>query len=217
MTALRGDAWVRAELGGEGGSARQVIVVQAPDRLRIETIGAFGQPALVFASGPEASALFVASEGRFYRGPGVVRRLPYLPRGIGLEEVVALLLGRVPRAALAGAAAGRLEVEPRARRYVLDTIDPGTGHPWRVVVDADGGYPVSVARLGRDGEPEVLATFEDFQPTLAGPFPYRIGVVEPDRALEARVEYGEIDLNPTLAADAFRLAAPRGAVTVEVE
>ncbi len=217
VTSLRGDARVRADLRGEGGSAQQVVVAQAPDHLRLETIGAFGQPALVLAAGPATSALFVAAEGRFYLGPGVVRRLPYLPRGVGLEEVVALLLGRVPRAALAGAAAGRLGVEAHARRYVLDTVDPATGHAWRVVVDADGGYPVSFARLGEGGLPEVLVTFEDFRPTPAGRFPYRIRVVEPGRALDARIEYGEIDLNPALTADAFRLAAPRGAVTVEVE
>ncbi len=217
VTSLRGDASVRASLEGRGGTASQIVVAEAPDHLRLETLGAFGQPALVFAAGPETTALFVAAEGRFYQGAGVARRLPFLPRGFGLDEVVAVLLGRVPRAALAGAAAGRLSVDARRRQYVLDAVDPATGDAWRVVVDADGGYPIEVARLGEDGQAAVSATFEDFRSTAAGSFPYGVRVAEPARALEARIEYGQIDLNPALPTGAFRLAAPRGAVTVEVE
>lgn len=217
VTGVRGDASVRASLDGEGGHAEQVVVAEAPDRLRLETIGAFGQPALIFAAGADVQALFVASEGRFYTGPGVARRLPFLPRGLGVEDVVAVLLGRTPRSALAGAAEGRLSVDARARQYVLDTTDPSTGVAWRVVVDADGRYPVSVSRLAGDGAPVVTATYEDIRPTRGGPFPYRIRVVEPGRGLDARIEYGEIDVNPSLPAGAFQLAAPRGAVTVLVE
>jgi hypothetical protein len=63
----------------------------------------------------------------------------------------------------------------------------------------------------------VTVTFDDFRQSAAGPFPYRIRVAEPGRNLSVRIEYGEIELNPSLPMGAFRLPAPRGAVTVEVE
>lgn len=217
VTALRGEARLRAKLGDGSGSAQQVVVAEAPDRLRLETIGLFGQPALVFAADLPALALFVAEEGRLYVGPGVARRFALLPRGLGLEELVAVLLGRVPRSALAGAAAGSLTVLPRERQYQLDVPIPGSDERWRVRVAADGGYPVGLARLAADGEPRVTVTYDDFRPTGSGLFPYRIEVVEPARALEARIDYEEIDLNPALPPGAFRLATPRGAVPVELE
>lgn len=215
--SLRGEARVRASLEGRGGSAQQVVVAEAPDRLRLETLGPFGQPAIVFAVDLPAVALFVAEEGRVYVGPGVPRRLAFLPRDLTIEDLVAVLLGRVPRAALAGAASGALTVLPRERRYQLDVPLPEGGGAWRIVVSADGGYPVALARLGADGEPRVTATFGDFRQTAAGPFPYRIEVAEPRRGLSARVEYEEIELNPALPPGAFRLATPRGAVPVEVQ
>ncbi len=217
VTSLRGEARVQATLEGRGGSAQQVVVAEAPDHLRLETLGLFGQPALVFAADAEAFALFVAKEGRLYQGPGVARKLAFLPRGLTIEDLVAALLGRVPRAALEGAAAGTLAVLPRERRYRLDVTGPTGGEGWRIWAAADGGYPVAVARLGPDGEPRVTVTFDDFRSTLKGPFPYRIEVVEPARALAARIEYEEIDLNPVLPSGVFRLATPRGAVPVEVE
>ncbi len=217
VTSLQGKARVQATLEGRGGSAQEIVVAEAPDHLRLETLGLFGQPALVFAAHPEAVVLFVAKEGRLYYGPGVARRLAFLPRGLTMEDLVAALLGRVPRAALEGAAAGALTVLPRERRYRLDVPDPTGGEGWRIWAAAEGGYPVAVAKLGPDGEPRVTVTFGDFRSTPTGPFPYRIEVVEPARALRARIEYEEIDLNPALPPGAFRLATPRGAVPVEVD
>ncbi len=217
VTALRGEARLEAKLGDGGGSAQQVVVAEAPDRVRLETIGLFGQPALVFAADLPALALFVAEEGRLYVGPGVVRRFALLPRGLGLEDLVAVLLGRVPRSALAGAAAGHLTVLPRERRYQLDVPVPGSDERWRIWVAADGGYPVGLARLDAGGEPRVTVAYGDFRSTGSGPFPYRIEVVEPARALDVRIAYEEIDLNPALPSGAFRLATPRGAVPVELE
>jgi hypothetical protein len=88
---------------------------------------------------------------------------------------------------------------------------------------AGQGFPVEViaqviaARLGEDGAPLVRTTFEDFRETPAGPFPFRLRVEEPGRALEARIEYGEIELNPDVPSRAFQLPVPRGAVTVELQ
>jgi hypothetical protein len=217
VTSLRGEARVQVRTGDLRGSAQQVVVAEAPDRLRLETLGAFGQPALVFAAAPGTQALFVAREGRLYLGPGVARRLPILPEGFEVPDLVAVLMGRVPRAALVGAAAGRLEVLGRERRYRLETTAPATGERWQIVVDADGRYPVEVARLGEGGAAEVTAAFEEFRPTAAGAFPYRIRVVDPARPLEARIDYEAIEINPPLPTGAFQIAAPRGAVTVEVE
>lgn len=217
VTALRGEARVQVRAGPHGGSARQVVVAEAPDRLRLETLGVFGQPALVFAAAPGSQALFVARESRLYLGPGVARRLPMLPEGLEVADLVAVLMGRVPRPALAGAAEGRLEVLKRERRYRLETTAPATGERWRIVVDADGRYPVEVARLGAAGAPDMTVAFEDFRETAAGRFPHRIRVVDPGRPLDARIDYEAVELNPALPTGAFRIAAPRGAVTVEVE
>ncbi|HWP34457.1 MAG TPA: DUF4292 domain-containing protein, partial [Thermodesulfobacteriota bacterium] len=198
------------------GAAQQVLLAEAPARLRVETLGLFGQPALVFAAEPPRFALFVAEEGRLYVGPGVPRRLAVLPQGLGLDDLVAVLLGRVPRSALVGAASGELSVLERERLYQLDVPLP-EGERWRIRVAADAGYPVAVARLAADGGPRVAVRYDDFRPTAAGPFPYLLEVVEPERQVTARIEYQEIELNPALPPGAFRLATPRGAVPVELE
>lgn len=95
--SLQGLAKVRVETPQRTLSGRQVLIVDAPDRLRAETLSPFGTPLLVLAASGGRLAASLPGERLYYHGaatPENLGRFSRLP--LRLTDLVDILLGRPP-------------------------------------------------------------------------------------------------------------------------
>lgn len=95
--SLQGLAKVRVETPQRTLNGRQVLVVDAPDRLRAETLSPFGTPLLVLAASGGRLAASLPGERLYYHGaatPENLGRFSRLP--LRLTDLVDIFLGRPP-------------------------------------------------------------------------------------------------------------------------
>jgi outer membrane lipoprotein-sorting protein len=91
------DAEVRVVLttGGKSLSSQQFLLLERPDRVRVDVVSGFGQPLLQLTSDGEQLAVFLntSAPGRFFRGPATdenVARFTRLP--LATRSLIQLLL-----------------------------------------------------------------------------------------------------------------------------
>ena len=64
--------------------------------------------------------------------------------------------------------------------------------------------------LSRDGNLEILVAFDDFEVVAGERLPHTIDMKMPDRDIDVRVRYREVDLNIDIGDDAFVVPCPEG-------
>lgn len=96
LTSVRGLARVSYERGEERGGSRHAVVVEAPDRFRLEVLSPLGALAVVTCDGAEL-AVWVRRESRIYRGPASAASVAsYTGLPVAVGDVASVLLGLPP-------------------------------------------------------------------------------------------------------------------------
>jgi hypothetical protein len=183
----------------------QRVVAERPDRLRVETVGLFGQLISVLVTGGGQYQLYDVGSGGFEQGPLTPALLWRVARvELRAEQAVELLLGapgRGPGSAVAGARElddGSIAVELKA----------GQGVPrQRFRFDADGRLR-HVSQLGESGQPLWEAGFDDYRELAGAPFAFRVELWFPDLEARAVFTFKSVELDPALPEDVFSLRLP---------
>lgn len=214
VTRVSGEARVKVDSPRGGGTVTQFVTAARPDRLRLETVDFFGNPAAVLVAEGGRFALLDLREGVFLRGaatPANLARL--LPLALPAAELVELLCGAAPIASARpstvepgdGVATLTLEGEALAQR--LDVGDGAAVHASRVV--ARGGERLP------SGAYDV--TFDRFEPRGGRPFPGRIRLEAPGARVRLELSWKEIEVNGVLPEGAFALTPPPGVRIVDLD
>jgi len=180
----------KVNYSGSNGRAnfQEAVLVQRPDRLRLETLSNLGAVLIVTASDDEVVG-FHPQEGLFYRGRSSKENLlRYTQIPLELEEITSLLLGLPPVKAK-----GRWEGKGNSLIW-----ESGGGNREAVLFDPALGVPVRWERLVAEKEIELAASFSDYLPTPAGPFPLTISLEAPAQQLRLQIHYQEPELNVSL-------------------
>src|SRR6266536_807433 len=215
---VRGSARVKIKSPGANGTVTEFAAAEKPDRVHLETLDFFGNPAAVLVAADGRFAFLDARANVFYRGdatPENVSRL--LPVMIPVEELVVILCGSAPL--LPGMP---LEVGVKDDLLLL-TIGLGDLGQ-RVAVGELAAIEWSRLRraLHGPGAPGQDAPAYDLE---FGIFRHRAGVRFPTElqldapAGQARVQLtwrNDLEVNGRLDAGLFRLAPPKGARVVEL-
>ncbi|MDX1649053.1 MAG: DUF4292 domain-containing protein [Myxococcota bacterium] len=204
---LRATARVRFEGQGSGSFAKETLLLERPARLRVEVLGLLGQRVAVLASDGEEYALWRAETKRLERGP-VHPAILWEVAGVPLRpaEAVALLLG-APALPAAPPAASRAEgaVEGGGVRLAGEDDDVLR------VAEFDAAGRLRAWRVGRPGEVWLEARWADYRETERGAFAHRVELDFPTRDQRARVDFHQVELDPELPAELFRLELSQGA------
>lgn len=207
LHSLRGRA--RLAVDNADGSvhirASQILVLERPAQLRVEVLGLLSQTALVLASDGSEYQLFVPGDGSYQSGPvypGLLREVS----GISLppDVVVDLVLGSsIPDEDLilteaAATSDGEIQV----------ALSDAAGRLRRRMAFDDRGH-LRRLEAHRDGRLLWGARFERYEPVEGRPFAHEIVLEVPDGESRAELSLSDVELNPPLSADVFRLNLPR--------
>ncbi len=205
--ALRGRA--RLSVDGRDGALslriNQILVLERPDQLRVEIQGLFNQTVAVLVTDGDRFEVFRANDRSYESGP-VHERLLWEQAYLALTpgEAIDLLLGvPTPDPALRPGAA----------------LDDGKGGVHLHLVDAEGA---TVRRAGFDrearlrwlealGPEEALiwrAELGDYAPIDGTPFAHALALEVAAGDTRAEISLRDVELNPELPPDIFRLRAP---------
>jgi hypothetical protein len=186
---------------------QEAVLVQRPDRLRLETLSFLGAILIVTVNGKEIVG-YHTREGVFLRGEASkdnLLRLTQIP--LELEEITALLLG-VPPVDMG---------LPAQQQGAAVIVASGNGGKDLVRFFGHEKVPTQWERSDGSGTIELSATFSDYTATPAGSFPSRI-ILEsavPKRRLEIR--YQEPELNGAVPSEVFSQEKPPHAKELPIE
>lgn len=205
VRALRSAATIAVTSPERSGTARQFLIAERPDRLRVEVFSPFGAVFALATAGGDLSA-WVREENRIYRGPASPANL-YRWSGIDLEvaDVVDLLLGSPPArpvemASVSAEIGGRLRLRqetPTGAQIVTFTTEPL--------------LPVEIEERSADGELLWRATLSSFRNVGGVPLAARIAVSIPEVRQNVDITLNDPEVNPDVPPGAFDLPAPSGA------
>ena len=204
--SLRG----RAKLAVDGASTgvrvrgKQVLVLERPGRLRVEILGLFNQTLAVLVTDGERFELFRVDDRSFETGP-VHPDLLWQEAHIALtpDEAVGLLLG-APRADPSLVPVVALGSSDGSIRIDLADVEGSVRR--RMSFDAEGRLRW-IEAVG-DGEVEWRASFDRYQRVGDTPFAHSITLDVAAGRTHAEISLRDVELNPELSADIFRLQLP---------
>jgi outer membrane lipoprotein-sorting protein len=211
LTSVRGEVRARVEAPDGSGTVPAFVAAERPDRLYVQTLDFFGNPAAVLAASGGALSLYDARERVLYRGPATAENLARLvPVPLSPADLATLLCGTAP---------------------LLDGVpvraEPGRGH---VTLEIDAGDRTQVLRVGPGaavlrsavrarGGSGARSWQVELVPADATAFPRTPPEIELSaEAPHVRVQISWVDAerNVALEPGIFSPAAPRGARVVDL-
>lgn len=215
VQSLRALAKVRVNTPEGKHRFSEVVIAQEPERIRMEVLSFFGQlVALLVTDSSRLQALFV-TEGRLYEGAASTRNLSrFLPVPLPTEEIVSLLLGKV---SLIDFDITALELQRESNLYILRLSSQMGEKTQRLWIDpvnfrtvrSETSFPGEIAQLS--------AEFSDFNELNGVWFPSSISIKMPLKAIEAKVKYRSLELNPVLDLSLFTITPPPGITLIELD
>jgi hypothetical protein len=191
---------------GNGGF-QEAILVQRPDRMRLETLTYMGAVLIVTVNDKEITGYHLR-DGVFLRGERSKENLArYTQIPLELDEITRLLLGLPP-----------VELGGPSEQVANTLVFPSQGGGKDVVTFASHlPVPTQWQRLGAGGEMAMNAEFADYIETPSGPFPSKIlfQAQTPKRRLEIR--YQEPELNAAIAPELFSQQKPANVKELPIE
>ena len=176
---------------------QEAVLVQRPDRLRLETLTMLGAILVVTVNNKEIIG-YHPREGVLVRGQASRANLQkYTQIPLELDEITALLLGLPP-------------VDPKTPSELSGNALVFSSDRGKDVVSFETKEPVPTQwqRMDASGNIEMTANFADYIQTAAGVFPTRILIESPPQKKRLEIRYQEPELNAAIANDLFSQQKP---------
>jgi hypothetical protein len=198
---------VRAPQGAA--TIRQFVAAERPDRVHLEELDFFGNPAAVLVTSGGRFWLYDGRKQVLYRGAATPANLSRLvPIRLSAADLVAVLLGGAP--ALEHAApTGVVQDHARLR---LRLEGPGGREDLWVGEKA----LVEKAEVRRSDGGDYLVEFSPRQARGGGWFPAGVALHAPSAKIDVDLRWGEAEVNGELDPRLFEPPAPRGARVVDL-
>jgi hypothetical protein len=174
------------------------VIVQRPDRLRLETVTLLGVAAVVTVNDKEIIGYHVR-EGIMVRGkttkPNLLR---YTQIPLELEEITTVLLGlpAVDSSAQWQQEGNALVFSPKGQKSDV------------IAFESQQPVPTLWERFNSAGAVEIKVAFADYVSTPAGLFPSKIIMEAPLQKRKLELRYQEPEINVALSPDLFTQQKP---------
>jgi Domain of unknown function (DUF4292) len=189
------------------GNVQEAVLVQRPDRLRLETLTLLGAVLIVTVNDKEIIGHH-PREGIFVRGPRTRENLlRYTQIPLELDEITALLLGLPP--VVTGS--------PRRQEGPTLVFSPNGRKQDAVTFESQLPVPTKWERFNDAGAVELSARFLDYISTPAGSFPSKIQVEAQLQKRKLEIRYQEPEINGSLLPEIFTQEKPAHAQELRLE
>jgi hypothetical protein len=195
-------------VGPDGkGNVQEAVLVQRPDRLRLETLTFLGAVLIVTVNDKEIIGHH-SREGIFVRGPRTKENLlRYTQIPLEVDEITALLLGLPPVDTSA----------PRQQEGPTLVFSPNGRKQDAVTFESQLPVPTKWERFNDAGAVELSARFLDYISTPAGSFPSKIQVEAHMQKRKLEIRYQEPEVNASLSPEIFTQEKPAHAQELRLE
>jgi len=186
---------------------QEAVLIQRPDRLRLETLTFLGAILIVTANDKEIIGLH-PREGVFVRGSPTKENLRrYTQISLELKEITALLSGLPP-----------VDVNPTPSLDGNTLIFAQNGRKRDALTfDLQQPVPSKWERFNAEGKVELSAQFSNYVSTPAGLFAQRIVFEAPLQKKKVEIRYQEPEINGSIPAELFSQQKPANAQEVPIE
>ena len=213
--ALKGIAKVKVKSSDETFSVKELISAQSPHSLRLETLNPLGHPVFYAVTDGKEVFIFAPSEKKFYSGSASPETVSlFIPLSLGIEELVPILLGRMP---LIDYDDGQVSCEEADGFYILELSTKDGSVRQLFKISADTLTVVESGTYEQGGELITSVQFGDYEMMGDVTFPKRISVFMPHDETRVVIRYKKLELLPEISADEFRLTAPQGVEVVPLK
>ncbi|MCX8071365.1 MAG: hypothetical protein N3C12_02780 [Candidatus Binatia bacterium] len=211
LRSLRAVAKLRYTDPHERHSARQAIAVARPDKVRVEVASMFGT-AFVLAAHDHRLLAYLPEENTVYQGTASAENVwRYTRVWMPVSTLVEVLLG-VP-------AGGQAEAAPcngQSAQFVC--LRQGAGQGGLLVALDARGLPAEVEELGSvDGAVLWRARYLEYSDETTPPAPKHLVIEVPRYRRSVSLQLSDIEVNPPIGDDVFRLDIPRGVRVVDLD
>jgi hypothetical protein len=186
---------------------QEAVLVQRPDRLRLETLSFLGAILIVTANSKELVG-YHPREGIFVRGDRTkdnLRRYTQIP--LDLEEITMLLIGLPP-------VDPNTPADQNKNALIFSSKD---GKRDVVVFESQQPVPTKWERLNASGSVELSAEFSDYIQTPAGLFPSQIVFAANLQRKKIQIRYQQPEINATISPELFSQQKPANVQEVPIE
>lgn len=210
VSSVRGEASLSVD-GPQGkGSTSLFIEAALPASLHLEQLDFFGRPQSVLVSDGERFGFYDGQAARYFRGPATTSNVArFLPVSLPIDELVAILLGRVPRVT---ADTADFTVDQGRGVYVLSLhhqrltqvlwVDPSSTRVVRSTVSLDTAYELELGAMSAHG---------------AFTFPERIHLELSRKRIRLDLKWKDLTFNQRPDASLFEASPPEGVPVTEVD
>lgn len=200
LTALRTLAKLRYRSPNANESARNVLAIERPDRLRVEVLSVLGSILVMTSDGGLLTA-YLPREATVYRGAASASNLArYLPGGVSVPAIIDHVLATPPLLERAHEVVDwdgnliRLTQSDGIRRWVAGFRDIDT--------------PASYREVDRYGRITIEARYDDIDPDGPIPIARRVTVRFPESDESLEITMRDPEVNPRLPDRLFSLSVP---------
>jgi hypothetical protein len=185
----------------------EAVLVQRPNRLRLETLTMLGAVLIVTANEREIIG-YHPREGVMVRGASSkASLLRYTKIPLELEEITALLSGLPP-----------VDESDSWRQEGNSLLFASNGRLRDAVTfEAPQPVPTQWQRFNSNGAVELSAIFSDYIQTTAGWFPSRINIEAPLQTKKLEIRFQEPELNAKIPSESFSQQKPPHVQEIPIE
>jgi hypothetical protein len=209
LQSLRAWARLSYESPDESRRAKQLMVVERPNRLRLEVFSPFGA-VFVLTTADGRLAAWDRGESTVYRGAASAKNLDrYAQVDLPVPTVVDLLLATPP----VNGSDGVVSADGASIKLWQETSS-GVRAAW---FSADSLEPLRVEQQAPDGSVLLRTSYDGWTAVDTVRVPTTLTIELPDTQRRIGIALSDIEVNPSLPASVFALATPSGAHEVALD
>ncbi|MBI4618869.1 MAG: DUF4292 domain-containing protein [Desulfobacterales bacterium] len=212
---LKGIAKVRITSADKNYSLKEVIIVQKPSSLRMETLGFFGRPLFFLTAKDNRFSVLSLIENKFYQGKVTPEKLSTVfPLYLKSKDLFSILLGSTPLIDHADMDIGIVQEE---NLYLVRFSQQG-GITRQFIWIEPLNFSIMKSEIYDSSENLILKVeFDNYKMVNSLLFPMSTSVSLPLRSTKIKIDYSELEINTGINRNSFDLDVPPGAKIVYLD